>query len=175
MRNLIVMVSDHCLSSILRPKPYISNIQRTGISVHHMGKEHKHQDDIKYITSGQPRVRVEYMQKSLSNENKSQQKHHIRTVCNKPLGAQTGLTRTQPLSQILLQFINIFKLFCLHGGLLTYHCIIMGNIWIKNQYWNESKDVNLTAKPTLKHWSKRNPHVNPDEPDQRQSAWHQLT
>ena len=37
------------------------------------------------------------------------------------------------------------------------------------------KDVNLTAKPTLKHWSKRNPQVNTDKPDQRQSNRHQLT
>ena len=35
--------------------------------------------------------------------------------------------------------------------------------------------MNLTAKPTLKHWSKRNPQVNLDEPDQRQSARDQLT
>ena len=65
------------------------------------------------MTSVEPRVRVEYKQESLSNENKPQQKHHSRTVCNKPLEAQTGLTSTQTLSQILLRFIDSFKLFCL--------------------------------------------------------------
>ena len=49
MRNLIVTVSDHCLSSTLRPKPYISNALENWLFSprHHMGKEHKHQDDIK--------------------------------------------------------------------------------------------------------------------------------
>ena len=71
-------------------------------------------------------------------------------------------------------FINIFKLFCLHGGLLTYNSIIIGNM-NQEAIPNWIKDVNLTAKPTLKHWSKWNPQVNPDEPDQRQSARHQVT
>ena len=49
MRNLIVTVSDHCLSCTLRPKPYISNALENWHSCprHYMGKEHKHQDDIK--------------------------------------------------------------------------------------------------------------------------------
>ena len=47
--NLIVTVSDHCLSSTLRPKPYISNTPENWyfLPKHHMGKENKHQDDIK--------------------------------------------------------------------------------------------------------------------------------
>ena len=47
--NLIVMDPDHCLSSTLRPMPYISNALENWqfCPRHHMGKEHKHQDNIK--------------------------------------------------------------------------------------------------------------------------------
>ena len=99
------------------------------------------------------------MQKSLSDENKPQQKHHIRTVCNKPLGAQAGLTST--LSQILLRFINIFKLFCLRGGLLTYHCIIMGKY--------ESR-INTEMNQRCEPDSKTNTQPRRDRPKTKRQA-----
>ena len=53
VRNLIVTVPDHSLSSTFRPVPYFSNALESWqfCPRHHIGKEHKQKDDIKQISS----------------------------------------------------------------------------------------------------------------------------